>query len=252
MAGHGSSPPPKVRADKQASLRHTWRMTGPALIFGASGGIGAAVADATAAAGYAPVFRFSRQAGDFDLTDEASIAACVARAADAGPPALIFIATGMLSRDDKRPERAIRDIDAGWMAENFAINTIGPAVIAKHVTPLLPKASRAVLAFLSARVGSISDNRLGGWHSYRASKAALNMVAKGVALELARTRPQAICVALHPGTVETGLSAPFRSGKDAGVISPAQSATALLNVLDGLTPAESGKCFGWDGKEIPA
>ena len=101
-------------------------------------------------------------------------------------------------------------------------------------------------------VGSISDNRLGGWHSYRASKAALNMIAKGVALELARTRPQAICVTLHPGTVETGLSAPFRSSSDAGVISAPQSAAALLGVLQKLTPAESGKCFGWDGVEIPA
>ena len=212
-------------------IRHQGGMTGSALIFGASGGIGAALADATEAAGYGPVFRFSRQAGDFDLTDEASIAACVARAAEGGPPALVIVATGLLSRNDKRPERAIREIDAAWMAENFAINTIGPALIAKHVAPHLPKEGRSVLAFLSARVGSISDNRLGGWHSYRASKAALNMIAKGVALELARTRPQAICVTLHPGTVETGLSAPFRSGSDAGVISPAQSAAALLGVL---------------------
>lgn len=233
-------------------MRHDRDMTGPALIFGASGGIGAALADATAAEGYSPVFRFSRQAGDFDLTDEASIAACIAQAAEAGPPTLVLVATGLLSRDDKRPERAIRDIDAAWMAENFAINSIGPALIAKHVAPLLPKSSRAVLAFLSARVGSISDNRLGGWHSYRASKAALNMIVKGIALELARTRPQAICVTLHPGTVETQLSAPFRSGQDAGVIRPAQSAAALLHVLAHLTPAESGKCFGWDGREIPA
>ena len=252
MAGLGSSPPPKGRADRGVANRQNQRMTGPALIFGASGGIGAALADATAARGYGPVFRFSRQAGDFELTDEASIAACVQRAADAGPPSLILVATGLLAREGQRPERAIREIDANWMAENFAINTIGPALIAKHVAPMMPKDRRAVLAFLSARVGSISDNRLGGWHSYRASKAALNMIAKGVALELARTRPEAICVTLHPGTVETSLSAPFRSGSDAGVISPADSASALLTVLDGLTPAESGKCFGWDGREIPA
>ena len=252
MADQWSSPPPKGRADRAGANRQNKSMTGPALIFGASGGIGAALADATEAAGYGPVFRFSRQAGDFDLTDEASIAACVARAAKAGPPALVIVATGLLSRDDKRPERAIREIDPSWMAENFAINTIGPALIAKHIVPYLPKDGRSVLAFLSARVGSISDNRLGGWHSYRASKAALNMLAKGFALELARTRPEAICVTLHPGTVETGLSAPFRSGSDAGVISPPQSAAALLDVIAALTPAQSGKCFGWDGVEIPA
>ena len=252
MAGRWSSPPPKVRADNLVLGDETTQMTEPAIIFGASGGIGAALADATEARGHAPVFRFSRQGGDFDLTDEASIAACAARAAEAGPPRLVIVATGLLSRGNQRPERAIRDFDPDWMAENFAINAIGPALIAKHIAPLLPRSHRAVMAFLSARVGSISDNRLGGWHSYRASKAALNMLVKGIALELARTRPEAICLTLHPGTVETDLSAPFRSGNDTGVITPAQSATALLDVIDQLTPADSGKCYGWDGLEIPA
>jgi NAD(P)-dependent dehydrogenase (short-subunit alcohol dehydrogenase family) len=101
-------------------------------------------------------------------------------------------------------------------------------------------------------VGSITDNRLGGWHSYRASKAALNMIVKGAALELARTRPEAVCVTLHPGTVATDLSAPFRSGGAAGVQTPEAAAKALLDVLDGLSPAQSGRCFAWDGAEIPA
>lgn len=227
-------------------------MIGPTLIFGASGGIGRALADATAAQGDAPVLRFSRAGGDFDLHDEASIARCAARAAELGPPRLVLIATGLLSDDHHRPERAIREITPEWMAENFAINTIGPAMIVKHIAPMLPKKGRSVIAALSARVGSISDNRLGGWHSYRASKAALNMVMKGAALELARTRPDAICVTLHPGTVATDLSAPFRSAGEEGVIAPAASAEALLRVIDGLTPAQSGRAFAWDGEEIPA
>lgn len=233
-------------------MPHQRRVSGPILIFGASGGIGQAFADATEARGHGPVFRFSRKAGDFNLSDEASIARCVARATEAGPPKLCLVATGILTRGENRPERAIREIDPTWMAENFAVNTIGPALIAKHVTAAFPRGERAILAMLSARVGSISDNRLGGWHSYRASKAALNMIAKGVALELVRTRPQAICVTLHPGTVETGLSAPFRSGGDDGVHSPVYAANCLLDVIERLTPADSGKCFAWDGQEIPA
>lgn len=227
-------------------------MQGPAVIFGASGGIGAALADATEAQGYAPVLRLSRTHGDFDLTDEASIAACAARVAQIGAPRLILIATGLLSTPDTGPERAIRHIDRDWMLHNFAINAVGPALILKHMTPLLPKQGRAVVAALSARVGSISDNRLGGWHSYRASKAALNMLVKGAALELARTRPDALCVTLHPGTVATGLSAPFRTAAAQGVLPPAQAADHLLRVLDGLDPTHSGRCFGWDGVEIPA
>ncbi|MFM7027734.1 MAG: SDR family NAD(P)-dependent oxidoreductase [Chakrabartia sp.] len=227
-------------------------MIGPTLIFGASGGIGRALADATAARGDAPVLRFSRAAGDFDLRDEASIARCAARAAELGPPTLVLIATGILSDESHRPERAIREITPEWMAENFATNTIGPALIIKHIAPLLPKSGRSVIAALSARVGSISDNRVGGWHSYRASKAALNMVMKGAAIELARTRPEAICVTLHPGTVATGLSAPYRTSEDAGVLPPKVAAGHLLDVLDRLTPAESGRCFAWDGAEIPA
>lgn len=226
-------------------------MNGPAIIFGSSGGIGAALADATERRGQGPVLRLSRTAGDFDLRDEASIMRCAARAAALGSPRLVIVATGLLSTQDNRPERAIREVTADWMAENFAINTIGPALIAKHMMPLLPKEGRSVLAFLSARVGSISDNRLGGWHSYRASKAALNMIARGTALELARNRPEALCVTLHPGTVETPLSKPFRSGAD-GLFNPDTAAGHLLDVLDGLTPAQTGRCFAWDGQEIPA
>jgi len=228
-------------------------------VFGASGGIGAALAIALAerhevhagsrsgsGAASATLHPFT-----FDLTDEASIAA--ACAAIGGPLDLVLVATGRLTRaDGSGPEKSYRALDGAGMAELFAVNTIGPALIAKHTLPLLRRDGRAVFAALSARVGSISDNRLGGWHAYRASKAALNMLVKTLALELARTHPQAIAVTLHPGTVDTALSAPFQRGvAPEKLFTPEVSARALLRVLDGLTPAQSGGLFAWDGAQIP-
>ncbi len=137
------------------------------------------------------------------------------------------------------------------MRRSFEINTIGPALIAKHVLPLLPRDRRAVFAVLSARVGSISDNRLGGWYSYRASKAALNQIIRCLAIELAPKRPQAICVGLHPGTVDTALSKPFQGNvADTRLFTTDQSAAHLLNVIAALTPAQSGRVFDWAGQEI--
>ena len=122
----------------------------------------------------------------------------------------------------------------------------------KHFLPLMPRDRRAVFAALSARVGSIGDNRLGGWHSYRASKAALNMILKNLSIELARTHPQAVVAGLHPGTVDTALSVPFQKGVAADKLFTADySASRLLAVLDGLTPADSGGVFAWDGARIP-
>jgi NAD(P)-dependent dehydrogenase (short-subunit alcohol dehydrogenase family) len=231
-------------------------------VFGASGGIGGAFAAALAArANVAEVHTGSRR-GDspgggklrpfaFDLQDETSIAeAC---AAIGGPLDMVLVATGLLTRaDGTGPEKSYRALSAEGMAELFAVNTIGPALIAKQALPLLRRDGRAVFAALSARVGSIADNRLGGWHAYRASKAALNMLVKNLALELARTHPQAIAVTLHPGTVDTGLSAPFQRGVAAEkLFTPAFSAGALLGVLEGLTPGDSGGLFAWDGVEIP-
>ena len=228
-------------------------------VFGTSGGIGAALAAALAethevhagsrsgtALPIANVHPFA-----FDLMDEASItAAC---AAIGGPLDMVIVATGRLTRaDGTGPEKSYRALDGAGMAELFAVNTIGPALIAKHALPLLRRTSRAVFAALSARVGSISDNRLGGWHSYRASKAALNMLVKNFALELGRTHPQALAVTLHPGTVDTALSAPFQRGVvPAKLFTPEVSAKALLGVLDGLTPAQSGGLFAWDGAQVP-
>ncbi len=188
----------------------------------------------------------------FDLTDESSIAAVAADMADQ-PPDLVIVASGVLTlADGTGPERSFRQIDAKAMEEVFRLNTIGPAMVAKHMLPLLQRDRRGVFAALSARVGSISDNGLGGWHSYRASKAALNMLIKNFAIEMSRTHSNAAVVGLHPGTVDTALSEPFQSNLPKGQLSePAVAADNLLTVIDGLAPADSGKIFDWKGEEIP-
>ena len=222
-----------------------------AVVIGASGGIGAALIAALAASGrYARVHALSRATG-VDLEDEASIAAAAAEVGAGPAPGLVLVATGVL-HSGFEPERSYRALDAGQMARDFRINTIGPALVAKHFLPLLPRDRRAVFAALSARVGSIGDNRLGGWHSYRASKAALNMILRNLSIELARTHPKAVVAGLHPGTVDTGLSAPFQRGvKPDKLFSSDQSAGYLLEVIDGLNPADSGGVFAWDGARVP-
>ncbi|MGV3456848.1 SDR family NAD(P)-dependent oxidoreductase [Sphingomonas sp.] len=230
---------------------------GSAVVIGASGGIGGAFADALDEEGtYAKVWRFGRSlTGDahLDLTDEASIAAAAARVASGPPLSLVFVATGILGEGERGPEKALRDLDPDWLARVFAINTIGPALIAKHFLPLLPRTGTPVFAALSARVGSISDNRLGGWHGYRASKAALNMLIRNFAIDAARRNDRSIVVALHPGTVDTRLSEPFRGTVAPGkLFDPERAALQLLDVIEGLKPVDSGKCFAWDGVEIPA
>jgi NAD(P)-dependent dehydrogenase (short-subunit alcohol dehydrogenase family) len=188
----------------------------------------------------------------FDMADEGSIASAARGMAESAPD-LIVVATGVLAfAGGGAPEKSLGAIDAGRMAAMFALNTIGPALIAKHMLPLLPRERRAVFAALSARVGSISDNRLGGWHSYRASKAALNMLVRDFAIELRRTHPQAVAVSVHPGTVDTPLSRPFQRNLAPGQLtSKAQAAAHVLAVLDGLTPTDSGGFFAWDGQRIP-
>jgi NAD(P)-dependent dehydrogenase (short-subunit alcohol dehydrogenase family) len=124
--------------------------------------------------------------------------------------------------------------------------------VAKHALPLLPKAGKSVFAVISARVGSIEDNRLGGWYGYRASKAALNQFTRTMAIELLRQKREAVCVALHPGTVDTPLSRPFQSGvKAEKLFTPLHAAECLLTVIDGLTPADNGQLLAWDGQRIP-
>ncbi len=212
-------------------------------IIGASGGIGRALADALEEEG-AVVRRFSRP--ELDLLDEATVAAA---AAAAGAPELVIVATGILHDGNDGPEKSIAALDPAWLARQYAINTIGPALVAKHFLPVMPKQGRSVLAFLSARVGSISDNRLGGWYGYRASKAALNQLIRTLAIEDKRRNERGIVVGLHPGTVDTRLSKPFQqAGRD--LFKPDRAAVQLLDVIDGLKPQDSGRLFAWDGAEI--
>jgi NAD(P)-dependent dehydrogenase (short-subunit alcohol dehydrogenase family) len=221
------------------------------VILGASGGIGAALADQAKARG--EVVRLSRPA--IDLDDEASFARAAETAG--GDLSHVIVAAGLLhhQRPDgtmQGPERDWRQISPGWMLENFRVNTVLPALAAKHFLPRLRKGSPAVFAVLTARVGSIGDNRLGGWHSYRTSKAATNQLVRTLSIELARKNPGAIAVALHPGTVDTGLSSPFqRNVPPEKLFTPAQSAAHLWAVIDSLTPADTGSFRAWDGSPIP-
>lgn len=233
-----------------------------AAVFGASGAIGRAVTERLLASGhFGTVHAGSRsQFGlpqgarpfRFDLEDEESIVGAVAGFET--PPAFVLVATGLL-HDPARgiaPEKTLRAIDPAAMARVLAANTVGPALVAKHVLPRLERTSRNVFAVLSARVGSIGDNRLGGWHAYRASKAALNMLVRTLAIEMARTHPHTVVAALHPGTVDSDLSAPFQRPAGARrLFPPALAAQHLLTVIDRLTPAESGGHFAWDGTRLP-
>ncbi len=218
-----------------------------AVIVGASGGIGAALAARLAAdPGVGRVTRLSRSTG-LDITDPASVAA--AAAALPAPPDLVIVATGILHGDGLAPERALRMVSAAALARSFAVNAMGPALLAQAFLPLFPKDRKTLFAALSARVGSISDNRLGGWHAYRAAKAALNQLLRTMAIEQTRSNPRSIVLGLHPGTVDTGLSKPFQRGVPR-LLAPDDSATALLAVIDAATPAMTGRLFDWQGAEI--
>lgn len=234
-----------------------------AAVFGSTGGIGRALCEGLVARGCEKVYAGSRggaePAGEgitpfaFDLTDEASIAEAAAMMRE-DPPQWVIVASGVLTlADGTGPERTYKRLSGEAMAQVLALNTIGPALIAKHVLPLMPRAERFVFAAISARVGSISDNGLGGWHSYRASKAALNMLLKNFALEMARTHGQGVVVGLHPGTVDSALSRPFQKGlPDGQLTQPVKAAKNLLGVLAGLGPEQSGRVFDFAGVEVPA
>jgi len=229
---------------------------GSAVVIGASGGIGAAFEAALIEEGaYEVVHGFARSRGGaqhLDLLDEASIATAAAHVAKGPPPAMVIVATGLLHDGEHGPEKALRDLDPAWLAQLYAVNAIGPALVAKHFLPLMPKATRTVFAALSARVASITDNRLGGWHGYRASKAALNMLIRNLAIEERRRNERAIVVALHPGTVDTALSRPFQANVPAGRLFDAErAALQLLDVIEGLKSPDSGKLFDYEGEEIP-
>jgi len=187
-----------------------------------------------------------------DLGDESSIAAAAQIVGGDGPLDLVIVATGVLHDALARPEKRWEQLSAEALAHLFAVNAIGPALCARHFLPLLRTDAKAVFAALSARVGSIADNRAGGWYGYRASKAALNQLLKTFALELARRRPRAVCIGLHPGTVDTPLSQPFQQRVPSDrLFSPERSAACLLEVIDRATPADSGQVFAWDGAPVP-
>lgn len=226
---------------------------GLAVVTGAGGGIGAAVLRALRAAGaFAAVRGYGRgSVPPLELEDEQSIRACAADVVGTGLPlALVVDATGFLHDERFRPEKAWRELDPAHMARAFAVNSIGPALLMKHFLPLLDRDRPAVFATLSARVGSIGDNRLGGWYSYRASKAALNQLVRTAAIELRRMNPDAVCVVVHPGTVDTALSAPFAKA-GLRVQSPEEAAARLLELLGRLGPADSGSFFDQAGQRIP-
>ena len=233
------------------------------IVIGSSGAIGQAFAEYFAGqADTATVHALSRSGAAFDhakvtpltidITQEASVAAA-ATVLGKVPVHTIILATGILHDDNSlRPEKSLGDIDADTLQRVLAINTVGPALLMKHFLPLLTRDKRAVFAALSARVGSIGDNRLGGWYAYRASKAALNMLIKTAALEMKRRNRTAIVVGLHPGTVDSGLSRPFQARVPEGKLFAPQTAVAhMAAVLDNLAVTDSGKCLAWDGQEIP-
>jgi NAD(P)-dependent dehydrogenase (short-subunit alcohol dehydrogenase family) len=219
-----------------------------ALVIGASGGIGSAVARQLEMDGNCrKVVRLSRREDGFDVTDENSIH----RAAEALKEEefhLIFCATGALTIDGVGPEKTIRQISQASMMAQFAVNAVGPALILKYFVPLLAKKRRVIFALLSARVGSIGDNALGGWISYRSSKAALNQIARTAAIEISRMNPSSLIVAVHPGTVSTSLSEPFSSGHARS--EPDEAASRILRMLDGLKPGDTGKFYAYDGTSI--
>jgi len=228
-----------------------------AIVFGASGSIGAALlAELQNSGGFDRAMGLSRHSVPaLDLTDEFSIQAAAAHVAGLLKQSdlalkLVLDATGMLHTSRHQPEKSLAQLDPAHMAQSFAINAIGPALLMKHFLPLLPRQGRSVFATLSAKVGSIGDNRLGGWYSYRASKAALNQLVHTAAIELRRRAPGAICVSLHPGTVDSPLSVPFaKTGLT--VCQPPEAAQRLLAVVAGLQAVDSGGFFNHDGQALP-
>ncbi|MCA3698361.1 MAG: SDR family NAD(P)-dependent oxidoreductase [Brevundimonas sp.] len=223
-----------------------------AVVIGASGGIGAALVDALKISGrYDRVVGLGRGSSpSLDLLDQASVAKSLRYAAELGELRLVLHAAGVLHGPGLTPEKSLSRIDPEAMALAFAVNATGPALVMKHLAPLLPRRGRCVFAALSARVGSIGDNRLGGWYAYRASKAALNQLVHTAAIELARRNPEALCVALHPGTVATGLSAPI-VGDDDRAQPPEMAARKLLAVLDALPASATGGFFDAEGQVVP-
>lgn len=215
------------------------------LIIGASGGIGAALAQAWTGRG-ATVDGLSRSGDGFDITDAGAVALHLT---GRGPYDRVVVATGALEIDGASPEKTIKGLDPQAMADQFALNAIGPALVLSHAHALLPRDRPAVFAVLSARVGSITDNRIGGWISYRSAKAAVNQVVRTAAIELTRTHPHATIAALHPGTVATDFTEKYL-GRHPAVSAP-EAAANLITVMDAIGPTQSGGFFDYSGAQVP-
>ncbi|MBT4873169.1 MAG: SDR family NAD(P)-dependent oxidoreductase [Marinovum sp.] len=217
------------------------------LLIGHSGGIGSALQSALWNRGTS-VTALSRSTDGLDITSEDSVIdACAAlepQSFDA-----VIIASGALDINGAQPEKSLSQLTPEAMIDQFKVNTIGPALVLKHTRRVLVKDRRSLVVALSARVGSIGDNRLGGWYSYRSAKVALNQIIRSSAIELARTHPQAVCIALHPGTVRTNFTRKYLGRHPA--VDPQEAAANLLQVLGGLTAGDSGQFFDWSGKNIP-
>ena len=233
------------------------------IVVGSTGGIGGAFIDKLAASEQVSKIYALSRAGQshpsskvanltFDFTNEASIEAAAEALRETGAFDLCIIATGLLQGQGIAPEKNMRAMSLEAFQTSFMVNTFGPALTAKYFLPLMRRDRKAVLAALSARVGSISDNRIGGWYAYRASKAALNMVLKTLSIEFGRRFKDTIIIGMHPGTVDTGLSKPFqRNVPDGKLFTPEFSAEKLLAVIDQVGPKDSGLLFAWDGEQVP-
>ncbi|MDF1683244.1 MAG: SDR family NAD(P)-dependent oxidoreductase [Legionellaceae bacterium] len=222
-------------------------------ILGASGAIGSAFkALLSEKHPNASLFAFSRKGEhSIDYSSEGSIAEAAEIAAKEKPLDLVIVTNGILHDGQFMPEKSLRDLSAENLRRTFEVNTITPALIAKYFLPKLNQEKPSIFSALSARVGSISDNQLGGWYAYRSSKAALNMIIKNAAIEVSRRNKQAIIIGLHPGTVDSNLSKPFQGNvADGKLFTPEYSARRLLEVLENLSLKQTGKCFAWDGEEI--
>lgn len=231
-------------------------------IIGASGGIGSTLVKLLSTDPTNTIYAFSRSGnheaistnihlGRIDFNNESTIEKAAELTQTTGHLDLVIVASGMLHQGNMMPEKSLKELNTDNLLENFLVNSIGPALVAKYFLPLLNKKKRSVFSALSARVGSISDNKLGGWYAYRASKAALNMLLKTASVELARKNKNAIVVGIHPGTVDTALSKPFQKRiPEHQLFNKVQSANHILQVIDQLTVKDSGKCFAWDGQEI--
>lgn len=233
------------------------------VVIGASGGIGAGFIEQFSQSDQvSEIYALSRtgagprgpkiKALTYDFTDEDNVKAGAEVLRETGKFDIVIVATGLLQGEGIAPEKNMRALNIDAFIKSLTVNTVGPAITAKYLLPLLHRDRKTVFAALSARVGSISDNRMGGWYAYRTAKAALNMVLKTLSIEHGRRFDQSVIIGLHPGTVDTALSAPFQGNVPEGkLFTPEFSTGSMVNVINGVTPADTGNLFDFAGKPVP-